>query len=97
MAPDHVFGPDIRKNGNIATCARPRDAALQQRQQREILHIVGHGDSGQFEECRRIVDILHHFGDAAGTARQSTSPTACGTTLVHETLVKPAVLTHVKP
>lgn len=39
--------------------------APQQRQQQNTLYVVGHGDSGQFEECRRIVDILHHFGDVA--------------------------------
>ena len=63
------------------------------------MDVFGHRSSGKFEEGRGIVDVLHHFRDlspAVKAFRQAHDKRSTHGLFVHETFVKPTMLTHVE-
>ena len=73
--------------------------AFQQRNKGYTLNIGRYFCSRQFEEGRRIVDVLYHFGDvspAVESFRQTHDKRCTHGFFIHETFIKPTVFAHVE-
>ena len=83
----------IKRVTPIARCF-----ALQQRQQRAALDVARHFNTRQLEKSGSIVDVLHHITVHAMLAtRHIDEQRRAERLFVHEPLVKPTMLAHVKP
>ena len=74
--------------------------SLEERHERHTLYVGRHLHPRQFEECRRIVDVLHQLVDVAFprvALGQTHDERRAEALFIHEPLVEPAVLAHVEP